>query len=79
MEERYPVCHMEKSENTLSKRKLQSTQIPETKWSEISIDFMTDLSKSYRNRDSILIVVDEATRMIHMAPFRKGITAADTT
>ena len=53
------VCQMEKSDHTLSKGKLQSTEIPRTKWSEISIDFVTDLPKSSRNRDSILIVVDK--------------------
>ena len=73
-----PMCQMEKSDHTLSKGKLQSTQIPETKWSEISIDFVTDLPKSSRNRDSILVVVDKATRMAHMVPCSKGINATDT-
>ena len=41
--ENCPMCQMEKSDRTLSKGKLQSTHIPETKWSEISIDFITDL------------------------------------
>ena len=72
------MCQMEKSDHTLSKGKLQSTQIPETKWSEISIDFVTDLPKSSRNRDNILVVVDKATRMVHMAPCNKGINATDT-
>ena len=76
--ENCPVCQMEKSDHTLSKGKLQSTQIPETKWSEISIDFVTHLPKSSRNRDSILIVVDKATRMVHLAPCSKGINATDT-
>ena len=75
--ENCPVCQMEKSDHTLSKGKLQSTQIPETKWSEISIDFVTDLPKSSRNRDSILVVVDKATRMVHLAPCSKGINATD--
>ena len=73
-----PVCQMEKSDHTLSKGKLQSTQIPETKWSEISIDFATDLPKSSRNRDSNLVVIDKATRMVHLAPYSKGINATDT-
>ena len=76
--ENCPVCQMEKSDHTMSKGKLQSTQIPETKWSEISIDFVTDLPKSSRNRDSILVVVDKATRMVHLAPCSKGINATDT-
>ena len=55
----------------------QSTQIPETKWSEISIDFVTDLHKSSRNRDRILVVVDKATRMVNLVPCSKGINAID--
>ena len=39
---------------------------------------MTDLPKSSRNRDSILLVVDKATRTVHMAPCSKGINATDT-
>ena len=66
---------MEKSDHTLAKGKLQSTQIPEEKWSEISIDFITDLPMSSRNKDTILTVVDKATRMVHLAPCRKNITA----
>ena len=76
--ENCPVCQMEKSDHTVSKGKLQSTQIPETKWSEISIDFVTDLPKSSSNRDSILVVVDKATRMVHLAPCSKGINATNT-
>ena len=35
-----------KSGHTLAKGKLQSTQIPEEKWSETSIDFIIDLHVS---------------------------------
>ena len=76
--ENCPVCQMEKSDHTLSKGKLQSTQIPESKWSEISIDFITDLLMSSRNRDSVLVIVDKATRMVHLAPYSKTINATDT-
>ena len=73
-----PVCQMEKSDHTLSKGKLQSTQIPESKWSEISIDYLTDLPVSSRNRDSVLVIVDKATRMVHLAPCSKTINATNT-
>ena len=76
--ENYPVCQIEKSDHTLSKGKLQSTHIPESKWSEISIDFITDLPMSSRNRDSVFVVVDKATRMVHLAPCSKVINATDT-
>ena len=72
------MCQMEKSDHTLSKGKLQSTQIPETKWSEISIDFVKDLPTSANNKDTILVTVDKATRMVHLAPCRKNITATGT-
>ena len=72
------MCQMEKSDHTLSKGKLQFTQIPKTKWSKISIDFVANLPKSSRNRDSILVVVDKATRMVHLAPCNKGVNATDT-
>ena len=76
--ENCPVCQTEKSDHTLAKGKLTSTQIPETKWSEISIDFVTDLPTSANNRDTILVTVDKATRMVHLAPCRKNITATGT-
>ena len=76
--ENCPVCQMEKSDHTLAKGKLQSTQIPENKWSEISIDFVTDLPLTANNRDTILVTVDKATRMVHLAPCRKNITATGT-
>ena len=73
-----PVCQMEKCDHTVAKGKLQSTQIPETKWSEISIDFVTELPFSANRRDTILVTVDKATRMVHLAPCRKQITATGT-
>ena len=72
------ICQMEKSDHTLSKGKLQSTHIPESNGSEISIDFITDLPMSSRNHDSVLVVVDKATRMAHLAPCSKSINATDT-
>ena len=76
--ENCPVCQMEKSDHTLAKGTLMSTQIPETKWSEISIDFITDLPLSANKCDTVLVTVDKATRMVHLAPCRKNITAIGT-
>ena len=42
-----------------AKGKLMSTQILERKWSEISIDFITDLPLSVNKRDTILVTVDK--------------------
>ena len=72
------MCQIEKSDHTLAKGKLQSTQIPESKWSEISIDFVTDLLLTANGRDTILVMVDKATMMVHLAPCRRNITATGT-
>ena len=76
--ENCPVCQMEKSDHQLAKGKLISTQIPEEKWKEISIDFITDLPMSAGNKDTVLTIVDKATRMVHLVPCRKNITAVAT-
>ena len=71
-----PVCQVEKTDHTLGHGNLQSTSIPEKKWSEVSVDFVTDLPVT-RSKDSILTVVDKATRMVHLIPYRKSTTAAE--
>ena len=38
-----PVCQVEKTDHTLGRGNLQSTSIPEKKWLEVSVDFVTDL------------------------------------
>ena len=72
------MCRMEKSDHTVAKGKLQSTQIPDTKWNEISIDFVTDLPLTANNKDTILFIIDKATRMLHLVPYRKHIMANGT-
>ena len=69
---------MEKSDHTLSRGQLQSTEIPTEKWKDVSLDFITDLPESLNNFDSILTVIDKATRMTHLIPCRKKITATET-
>lgn len=75
--EQFPVYQMENSDHTLNKDKLQSIHIPENKWTEVSIDFITEFPMSCRNKDSILVVVDEATRIVHLAPWSKNIISTD--
>ena len=74
-----PVCQMEKSDHQLAKGKLMPTQIPEEKWKEISIDFITDLPITSGNKDTVLTIVDKATRMVHLVPCCKNITTVATT
>ena len=68
-----PICQVEKADHTLARGKLQSTNIPDKKWSEVSLDFITDLPTTRSKKDSILTVVDKATRMVHLIPCKKSI------
>ena len=40
--------------------------------------FVTDLPPSSNGRDTIIVTVDKATHMVHLAPCRKNITATGT-
>ena len=71
-----PVCQVEKSDHTLNRGKLQPTNIPERKWTEVSLDFVTDLPVTKGKKESILTVIDKATRMVHLLPCKKSISAA---
>ena len=63
-----PVCQLEKTDHTLSKGQLQSSKIPEVKWQEVSLDFITDLPRTQNGDTCILAVIDKATRMVHLIP-----------
>ena len=72
-----PTCQLEKSDHTLRKGSLQSLAIPEAKWQEVSVDFITDLPTVAGGEDSIMTVVDRATKMVHLIPCRKTTTAGE--
>ena len=72
-----PTCQLEKSDHTLRKGSLQSLAIPEAKWQEVSVDFITDLPTAAGGEDSIMTVVDRATKMVHLIPCRKTTIAGE--
>ena len=62
------VCQVKKSDHTLTRGQLQSTEIPEEKWQQVSIDFITDLPEAPSGVDSIMTMINKATRMTHVIP-----------
>ena len=66
-----PTCQLEKTNHTMKKGSLQSLAIPEAKWQEVSVDFITDLPTAVGGEDSIMTVVDRATKMVHLIPCQK--------
>ena len=75
--ENCPTCQLEKTDHVLRRGHLQSLAIPEAKWQDVSIDFITDLPTTKNGEDSIMVVVDRASKMVHLVPCRKTITAGD--
>ena len=71
--EKCPTCQIEKSDHVLRRGHLQSLAIPQAKWQDVSIDFITDLPRSRNGEDSIMVVVDRATKMVHLVPCRKQL------
>ena len=57
---------------------LQSTKIPKEKWQQVSIDLITNFPETFSGVDSIMIVIDKATRMTHVIPCSKTVAVAET-
>ena len=72
-----PICQLEKTDHTLQKGSLQSLTLPEVKWQEVSVDFITDLPAEKDAEDSIMTMVDRATKMVHLIPCWKTTTAGE--
>jgi hypothetical protein len=47
---------------------LQPQTPPERPWSRVGVDFITDLPKTKRGNDSIMVIVDYGTKMVHLDP-----------
>ena len=56
-----PICQISKTERVHYPGLLDPLNIPEAKWSEISLDFVEGLPKS-KGKDVILVVVDRLTK-----------------
>ena len=72
-----PTCQLERTDHTIRKGSLQSLTLPEVKRQEVSIDFVTDLPTIGDTEDSIMTVVDRATKMVHLIPCKKTTTARE--
>ena len=54
-----------KVENQHATGLLQPFPVPEWKWEVISMDFITGLPMTWRQHDSIMVVVDKLTKATH--------------
>jgi hypothetical protein len=56
---------------------LQPLSIPEKKWEVVTIDFITKLTRTTRQHDSIMVVVDKLTKFDHFVPIKMTHTTTN--
>ncbi|KAD3639965.1 hypothetical protein E3N88_29188 [Mikania micrantha] len=65
------TCSKVKAEHQKPSRLLQQPEIPQWKWEQISMDFITKLPRTPRGYDSIWVIVDRLTKSAHFLPIRE--------
>ncbi|GKV13501.1 hypothetical protein SLEP1_g24501 [Rubroshorea leprosula] len=68
------VCQRYKPKNTPTPGLLQPLPIPEAIWTQVSMDFITGLPKSY-GKDAIFVVVDRLTKYAHFIALQHPYSA----
>jgi hypothetical protein len=64
------VCQRVKAEHQRPAGLLHPLKIPEWKWEEIGIDFITGLPRTPSGYDSIWVIVDRLTKVAHFIPVK---------
>ena len=63
-------CQQVKVEHQHPAGLLQHLPVPEWKWEVISMDFITGLPMTWRQHDSIMVVVDKMAKAEHFIPVK---------
>ena len=68
-------CLRNKSMQSMPAGKLQPLPIPKGPWSSITTDLIVKLPATKRGYDSIIVIVDRLTKMVHFAPCKSDINS----
>ena len=71
-------CQRDKARKIAPPGKLQPLEIPGRCWESVSMYFVTGSPTTPQGNDSIWIVVDRLTKLVHPEPCKKSITAVET-
>ena len=67
---RCQTCQLVKAERGVPGRLLQELPLPQWKWDMVTMDFVTGLLRTTRNKDAIWVIVDRLTKTAHFLPIR---------
>jgi len=67
------ICERVKATNKAPLGGLQPLPVPSGKWSDVTVDMITDLPPSAEGYDAILVFVDRLTKMTHFVPTHKTL------
>ena len=73
-----PACQLDKTDHILTTGQLQSSKIPEFKWQEINLGFITDLCRTSSGESGVFTVIDKAARKGHLIPWKENADAVRT-
>ena len=62
------TCQQVKAEHQRPAGLLQLMEIPEYKWDQVTMDFVTDLPRTKNNHDSIWVIIDRLIKSAHFIP-----------
>ncbi|KAK1423842.1 hypothetical protein QVD17_19151 [Tagetes erecta] len=68
------TCLKVKAEHQKPSGYLQQPEIPEWKWEQIAMDFVTKLPRTSSGHDAIWVVVDRLTKSAHFLPIKESYT-----
>ena len=68
------TCQKVKVEHQKPSGTLQPLGIPQWKWEQITMDFVTGLPKTSTGHDAIWVIVDRLTKSVHFLPIRVDYT-----
>src|SRR4030095_4114154 len=71
------TCLKVKAEHQKPSGLLEQPEIPQWKWEQISMDFITKLPRTSRHHDTIWVIVDRLTKSAHFLPIRETMPMTD--
>ncbi|PNX68241.1 retrotransposon-related protein, partial [Trifolium pratense] len=70
------VCQQLKVEHQKPAGLLQPIEIPEWKWEDIVMDFVSGLPRTQKGYDSVWVIIDRLTKFAHFLPVKTTYTAS---